>query len=113
MDGRLPAHIEVTGLIRAVEAQGGFATVLAKGDREAGTILVVCCEKGAHARLYERMPQADGSRVWVGIKSQNIDNMHEFTDYLDRRKQQDGDLWIVELDIADAPRFIGIDEADR
>ena len=64
MDARLPAHIEVGGLLRQVQAEGGFATVLAKGEREAGTILVVICEGGAHARAYERMPQVDGRRAW-------------------------------------------------
>ena len=43
MQTRLPAHLEVAGLIRAVEAAGGFATVIAKGERDAGTLLVVCC----------------------------------------------------------------------
>ena len=42
METRLPAHVEVAGLIRAVEAAGGFATVIAKGERDAGTLLVVC-----------------------------------------------------------------------
>ena len=28
------------------------------------------------------------------------------TAYLDRRKNADPDLWIVELDIADAPRLV-------
>lgn len=42
---RLPAHLEVAGLIRAVQAAGGFATVLNKGEREAGTILIVLTEK--------------------------------------------------------------------
>jgi hypothetical protein len=64
VDGRLPAHLEVSGLIRAVEAAGGFATVIAKGERDAGTLLVVCCERGAAAAAYERMPQPDGSRAW-------------------------------------------------
>ena len=38
LDARLPAHLEVSGLLRAVEGAGGFAMVLHKGEREAGTI---------------------------------------------------------------------------
>ena len=41
MDARLPAHLEVAGLIRMVEAEGGFASVIAKGERDAGTILIL------------------------------------------------------------------------
>lgn len=109
MATRLPAHVEVTGLVRAVGAAGGFATVIAKGEREAGTILVVCCENGGPARAYERMPSPDGSRVWTLSRTQDIDNKADFDEYLSRRKNQDVDLWIVELDIANGERFIGLE----
>ena len=106
MTDRLPAHLEISGLIRSVNAAGGFATLIAPGERDAGTILVVCCENGAHSRIYERMPQLDGSRTWALTKEQDAENPAEFSEYLERRKHQDSDLWIVELDIADAERFI-------
>ena len=103
---RLPAHLEVTGLIRAVEAEGGFATVIATGERDAGTLLVVCCGRERLAAAYERMPQPGGQRAWTLARQQDADNKQEFWDYCDRRKSQDRDLWIVELDIPDAERFI-------
>lgn len=106
MDTRLPAHLEVSGLIRAVDAAGGFATVIARGERDAGTLLVVCCEKGAQAAAYERMPQPDGTRAWIVSKRQDAENPQEFWDYCDRRKRQDSDLWIVELDVPNGERFI-------
>jgi hypothetical protein len=106
MDVRIPAHLEVTGLIRAVEAAGGFGTVISKGERDAGTLMVVCCDRATPARAYERMPQLDGSRKWVLSKSQDIENPFEFTEWYTRRGRQDDDLWIVELDIANAERFI-------
>jgi len=105
MDPRLPAHLEVSGLIRAVEAAGGFATVVAKGERDAGTLLVVCCEKGGPAAAYERMPQPDGTRAWTLSRQQDPENPKEFWDYCDRRKRQDSDLWIVELDVPNGERF--------
>ena len=105
---RLPAHVEVGGLIRAVGAAGGFGMVLAKGERDAGTLLVICCTNGANARAYERMPQSDGTRKWFLAKVQNPENPADFTEFCDRRKRQDSDLWIVELDIANAERFIGV-----
>jgi hypothetical protein len=106
MAARLPAHLEVTGLLRAVEAAGGFATVIARGERDAGTLLVTCCEKGKNYRAYERMPRPDGTRGWTLAKAEDAENPLEFGEYLDRRRRQDSDLWIVELDIPDAERFI-------
>ena len=106
METRLPAHLEVAGLLRAVEAAGGFATVIVKGERDAGTLLVTCCERGRNCRAYERMPRPDGTRGWTLAKAQDAENPMEFNEYLERRKRQDSDLWIVELDIPDAERFI-------
>ena len=108
MDERLPAHLEVSGLIRAVEAAGGFATVLAKGERDAGTLLIICCENDTNVRLYERMPQLDGTRKWTLSKSQDTENPLDFFEYWQRRRRQDSDLWVVELDIANGERFIGL-----
>ena len=104
---RLPAHLEVAGLIRRVNAAGGFAAVLHKGERDGGTILVVLVENGANARVFERMPQPGGARPWICSKAQDPEKQTDFLDYLDRRRSQDPDLWIVELDIADGERFIG------
>lgn len=106
---RLPAHLEISGMIRAVEAAGGFASIIAKGERDAGTILVVCCVNGTHGRLFERMPGIDGNRKWTLIRSEDIENKAEFSDYLARRHRQDPDTWILELDIAEGERFIEFD----
>ena len=98
----------MTGLIRAVEAAGGFAAVLNKGERDGGTILVVCAERGRNRRLFERMPSAEGHREWRLSHAENAENSDEFNQYLMRRRAQDPDLWIVELDIANGERFIGL-----
>lgn len=108
MESRLPAHVEVGGLIRRVQAEGGFATVLRKGERDAGTIMIVLTENGANTRIYERMPQLDGTRQWCCSKTQDIDNKQEIADFIERRGAQDPDLWIIELDIAQGERFIEI-----
>lgn len=105
-EARLPARIEVAGLIRVTQAAGGFAAVLRKGEADGGTILVVIVDNQGLGVLHERMPQLDGSRKWARTKVQDIDNKMEFWDYLDRRGAQDPDVWIVELTIADGERLI-------
>ncbi len=106
MEGRLPAHLEVSGLIRAVEAAGGFATVIQRGERDAGTVLLVTMDRGKNATLWERMPQLDGSRIFTVTRTQSPDNPMDFGEYIQRRRRSDPDCWIVELDIAEAERFI-------
>ncbi len=111
MEARLPAHVEVSAFVRRTQAEGGFAAVIRKGAAEAGTILVILTENGANTRLFERMPQLDGSRKWHCAKTQDTDKPHEFTEYVCRRGAQDHDLWIIELDIAQGERLIGLSPA--
>ena len=105
---RLPAALEVSGLTRQVSAAGGFAMVVAKGEPDSGSILVVIMENGSNSRAYERMPQADGSRAWHPAKREDRLDAQAFTDYLTRRRIQDPDLWIIELDVPQGERFIGL-----
>ncbi|MCX7285677.1 MAG: DUF1491 family protein [Novosphingobium sp.] len=106
METRLPAHLEVSALLRAAQAAGDFGMVLHKGDRDSGSILIVVVENQGLGTLYERLPERDGTRKWSLIKAQVSDNKSEFDDYLARRGEQDRDLWIVELTVADRDRFI-------
>jgi hypothetical protein len=108
MNDRLPTHVEVGALLRQVQAQGGFATIIQKGERETGTVLLVLCENGRDSRAYERMPSLNGQQIWHRTKSEDIENKQDFAEYLARRAGQDQDLWIVELDIANAERLIGL-----
>ncbi|MEE4153258.1 MAG: DUF1491 family protein [Erythrobacter sp.] len=103
---RLPAHLEIASLIRLVESRGGNATVLAKGERDAGTVLLATMYRGSDARLYERMPQLDGTRRFVQTKTQDPEKPQEFFEYLTRRASQDPDLWVLEVDVDDPARFI-------
>ena len=106
MEARLPAHLEIAALSRLCEAQGGFATVLARGHREAGSILLVTMFRDDAPTLYERMPQLDGTRRFVRVEPKGVENSADFSSYLQRRRSQDPDLWILELDIADGARFV-------
>ncbi|KWV91423.1 DUF1491 family protein [Erythrobacter sp. YT30] len=105
-DTRLPAHLEIGAMIKLAEAQGGIATVLSKGERDAGTILLVTISRGSGGQLFERMPQLDGSRAFVPTKSQDIEKPYDFSEYLDRRRRQDIDIWVLEVDIDDPERFV-------
>jgi hypothetical protein len=106
MTARLPARIEAMGLIRAVQAAGGFGTVLHRGEVDAGALMIVLVEARLPARAFERMPGIDGERTWHCARTEDSDDPQAFAQYLDRRASQDDDLWIIELDIAEGERFI-------
>ncbi|WP_230292314.1 DUF1491 family protein [Croceicoccus sp. Ery5] len=106
MNARLPAHIEVSGIVRSVNNAGGFATILHKGERDAGTILIATRHQHDNLCLYERMPDLDGNRKWTKTREEPIEKEREFSDYLSKRGNQDTDCWIIDVEIAQAERFI-------
>ena len=55
-----------------------------------------------------RMPQMDGTRPFVVTRVQDPENPMEFSEYLDRRKRQDPDIWILEIDIDDPQKLIAL-----
>jgi hypothetical protein len=94
----------VSSLLRLAERESGFGTVIAKGDANAGAIIIVLAERGRRVRVMERLLKPDGDYAWgdsiaVGQNEADLDK------FLQRRRGFDTDLWIVELDTASAERF--------
>ena len=105
---RLATELLVSALIQHTHAHGGFATLLAKGDATAGTILLVALEKGQVSGLWERVFSGNGDSGgydWTRIGPQDVENHAAFDDYISRRRRNDPDLWVIELDIPDAAQF--------
>ncbi len=108
MSARLASSVVVGGLLRKAEAQGGFATVLAKGDPTAGSVIVVLVERGAGQRILERILQPNGAYCWqatTGQDTENIKGIEAVPAFVARRRRFDPDLWVIELDIPSAERF--------
>lgn len=80
--------------------------MLSTGERDAGVILILTTERDKNARLWERMPQLDGSRIFTCTREEDTENKQEFSDYLMRRAEQDPDAWLVEIEISNPERFI-------
>jgi len=80
--------------------------VLQKGERDAGTILVLTTQNGRNTRLWERMPQLDGSRKFSCTREQDDENQREIDEYVGKRRRSDPDCWVIELDIENAERFV-------
>ncbi|RIA44418.1 hypothetical protein DFR49_2662 [Hephaestia caeni] len=105
MSARLPSGIVVGALLRRVNDSGGLGMVLAKGDAQAGAILVLARENGANPCFLERGLDFDGAGTLVTSGPQNTDNEEEISEYWARRRRSDPDLWVIELDIPAAERF--------
>ena len=105
-DDRLPAAVEATALVRRAEADGDFATILKKGDADRGSLLLVVSSRGRHIACLERIMALEGGYCWRSVGPAESANSAEVAEFLAKRTRFDADLWAIELDVADAERFI-------
>ena len=102
MAPRLATSMLVGALIRKAEAEGGFAALIAKGDANAGSLLLVLTERGGDPHLFERILQRDGSYGWQETVSGDAGKVSEL---IAKRRRFDPDLWVMELDVPSWERF--------
>ena len=105
-DRRLPAKLEVSGLVRRIESEGGFATILNKGDAEGGALLLIISSRGRYVACLERILGMSGGYEWRHSGPAESSGSDELRSFLAKRTRFDPDLWVVELDIAEPERFI-------
>lgn len=111
IEPRLAAHIRIEVLKRLTAAAGGYATVLAKGDPVSGIILIARTVRGGENALLEGMIALDGSTQWQQIwadDAASIARQGSQAEYIARRRSRDGDLWVIELDVASRAQFDAI-----
>jgi hypothetical protein len=106
MTPRLTSRMIVDALLRLTAQDGGFGAILARGDDGAGAVLVMLAERGLVRILVERSFDyvADSYR-WQPAGPQDVESSATRETYIQRRRSQDPDLWLIELDVADAERF--------
>lgn len=104
MNARLPTHLAVAALLRRVNDSGGFAAVRASGDAQGGAILVLFVE-GRSLRAMERTRGIDDRDSLIPVGPVSHDE-REVEEYWRSRRARDPDLWVIELDVAHAERFV-------
>jgi len=105
-DARLPAHLEASGLLRRAEAAGGFGTILARGDRERGALVVIVAERGTHYACLERGLTGTGAYRWQRVGPDSDTTHTEVSGWCAKRRKFDPDFWLIELDVPQPERFI-------
>lgn len=111
IEPRLASHIRIEALKRLTAAAGGFATVLAKGDPVSGVILIARTVRGHDNALLEGMISFDGTTDWQEIwadEAATLARKGNQSEYIARRRLRDGDLWVIELDVASRAQFDAI-----
>jgi len=106
MADRLPARLEATGLLRRAEAEGGFGTILKRGDGDRGALVLMIAHRGEHSACLERQLGLQGEYRWQQVGPPAGANAAALADWSQKRVRFDEDLWLIELDVPDPERFI-------
>lgn len=77
-----------------------------KGDPDRGSVLLFVASRGRHIATLERVLDIGGTYRWEAVGPGESASSIEIADFLARRARFDEDCWAIELDIADAERFI-------
>jgi hypothetical protein len=103
---RLATSLFASALLREVHARGGTGAVIRKGDPTSGALLLLCAEKGEITGVYDYILDLSGHYVLSKLAPQKLETVQAVEALCAQRQQFDPDLWIVELDISNAERFI-------
>jgi hypothetical protein len=103
---RLPAHLEAAALVRQAESDGGFGTVVKRGDPDRGALVLMVVHRGKHCACLERTLGPAGNYGWRTVGPAAGSEPAALADWSQKRVRFDEDLWLIELDIPDPERFI-------
>ncbi len=99
----LKTSIWAPALIRRAETAGAFASVLYKGDPDAGTALIKVRTLDGQAVIYRPVRNMSGDRVWwpKGPITES-----EADDMISLRLDTDPDLWVIEIEDREGRHFL-------
>ena len=106
MTERLPAHLEASALLRRADAEGGFASIVRKGDADSGALLLLVTDRGAHVACLERTLGEADNYGWQRVGPVADAGAREIAEFTQKRVRFDEDLWLIELDVPHPERFI-------
>ena len=106
MNGRLPARLEAKAIVRRAQSQGDFAAILQRGDPDSGAITLLVREKGRIFAIIERRPDAQFTYNWANVSADCPSDEAGWREFLEKKRKFDRDFWAIELDVADAQRFV-------
>ena len=106
---RVKTEIRVSAQLRRAQIAGAFATIVRRGDPDAGAVAVKLYISRGDARLYIQSRDLDGNAVWREPfeSNQQTDDIEGKIDaWLEKESSIDPDLWIVEIEDREGRAFL-------
>ncbi len=100
-EARLKAKLWITATVRACQAQGMTATVVRKGDEDAGAVLIKQNLRGGGFRVLTQVRTAEGNLAWLRGTGPDAVTEQQADAYIARQVDRDWDLWVIEIEDRD------------
>ena len=92
--------------MRQAQGNGGYATIIKHGDDDRGALILLVAERGQPKALIERRMGPDFDYRWAVVTTFDETAPEKFQESTTKLRSSDPDCWLIELDVADAERFV-------
>lgn len=100
MEARLKTGIWVKALIRRCDLQAIGIAITARGDSDAGAVLLKLLARDGGCTVLAQTRRLDGALGWMRATGPQPVAEAEADAYIGRQRGRDPDLWIVEIETA-------------
>jgi len=106
MEARLKSGLWVQALIRRCDLAAIGVAVVARGDADAGAVLLKLAPRDAGCAVLSQTRRPDGSSVWLRATGAVPVSEEDADRYIERQRQRDPDLWVVEIESGATETFL-------
>jgi len=106
VEARLKSGIWVRALVRRCDLAAIGVAITARGDPDAGAILIKSIGRDGGCRVLAQTRRQDGELVWMRATGAAAVEESEADAYIARQRGRDPDLWVVEIETGSADALL-------